>query len=192
MTPTGTETEVKISVPEHAAVLSRAEQLGFTIAVPRIFESNTIYDTAGQELRKNAMLLRLRQAGGRFVITWKGKMEPGSHKIRPELETTLGSLETMQQILGHLAYNPVFRYEKFRTELKQVEAPDSGVLTLDETPIGNFLELEGRGDWIDRTAQELGFQQKNYILKSYGQLYLDYCQRHGLEPTHMTFASHNQ
>jgi adenylate cyclase class 2 len=133
----------------------------------------------------------LRQFGGsKFVITWKGPVEPGPHKSRPELETSVGSLESMQQILERLGYQPVFRYEKFRAEFRDTtEDHSGGVLTIDETPIGNFLELEGAAEWIDRKASQLGFTPQDYILESYGKLYLGHCERRGVQPTHMTFAS---
>ncbi|MBV9156122.1 MAG: adenylate cyclase, partial [Acidobacteriaceae bacterium] len=70
-----------------------------------------------------------------------------------------------------------------------VAKPRQGVVTLDETPIGTFLELEGPGDWIDETAKQLGFSRADYIVDSYGRLYLADCERRGVQPTNMTFAS---
>ncbi len=184
-----TETEVKIRLPNHAAMLDELEQAGFAISVAREFESNTLYDTHDRALRAKRMILRLRQAGENSVITWKGPGEAGPYKSRPELETTLGSLETLHRILIELGYWPVFRYEKYRTEFHRKQ--DAGVVTVDETPIGGFLELEGPGEWIDSTARELGFSQSDYILESYARLYLADCERRGLEPAHMVFASHS-
>ncbi len=109
------------------------------------------------------------------MLTWKGPGQSGPHKSRAELETSVGSLETMRQILEQLGYGPVFRYEKYRTEF--MDRAGLGVVTLDETPIGNFLEIEGPGEWIDQTAGRLGFSPKDYLLESYGKLYLDYCVR---------------
>ena len=68
------------------------------------------------------------------------------------------------------------------------EERDKGVVTLDETPIGNFFELEGTPDWIDKTATLLGFERGAYVLASYGRLYLDHCAANGLEPTNMVFS----
>jgi len=53
-----------------------------------------------------------------------------------------------------------FRYEKYRTTFR---LPDSNawanglLIELDETPIGNLVELEGPAAAIDRAAEELGF-----------------------------------
>lgn len=182
-----TETEVKIRLSDRARAIDRIRAAGFHESVPRMFEANTLYDTPDKHLRQSEMLLRLRQAGNKSVITWKGPGVPGRYKSRTEIETTLGSTETMAQIFHHLGYEPSFRYEKFRTEFTRGDAP--GVITIDETPIGDFLELEGAGDWIDQTAAQLGFSPEQYILDSYGTLYIADCERRGVLPTHMVFAS---
>ncbi len=182
------EVEVKIPLADRAAARSRLEELGFHVSASRQWESNDIYDTPDRSLRAKEMLLRLRQSGETSVITWKGPASPGPHKSRPELETSLGSLDTFSQILSHLGYTCTFRYEKYRTEYSG--GKHQGVVTIDETPIGDFLEIEGPADWIDSTAARLGFSQQQYILESYGRLYLEHCQRHGLEPGNMVFASH--
>ncbi len=47
----------------------------------------------------------------------------------------------VEQIFNEIGYHPIFRYEKFRTEY--AKAPSTGKVLLDETPIGNYLEIEG-------------------------------------------------
>lgn len=186
----GTETEVKIPLKNAGAMRDRLREAGFEVSVPRQFEANTLYDTPDAALARKSMLLRLRQAGDKSVITWKGPGEASPYKSRPELETTIGSIETLAKILEQLGYRPSFRYEKYRTEFRHGDG--AGVVTMDETPIGNFLELEGEGEWIDETAQKLGFSRKDYVLESYGRLYLAECERRGVEPGHMVFASQVQ
>ena len=92
----------------------------------------------------------------------------------------------MSQIFHELGLDLVFRYEKYRTEFTRAGKP--GTITMDETPIGDFLELEGPSEWIDETASLLGFSRTDYILDSYVKLYLADCERLGLQPTHMIFA----
>jgi adenylate cyclase, class 2 len=92
----------------------------------------------------------------------------------------------MELILARLGHHPVFRYEKFREEYER--PGQHGTITLDETPIGSFLELEGAPKWIDRTARQLGFSRADYITRSYGNLYLAYCREHGIIPSDMTFS----
>jgi adenylate cyclase class 2 len=187
-TAQGFETEVKIRLTDTADAKLRLNGAGFVMSVPRRFESNTIYDTPDLTLRTSQMLLRLRQVGTDSIVTWKGPSIDGPHKTRPELETSVGSLETLQQILHQLGYDPSFRYEKYRTEYKHASFPD-GTVTLDETPIGDFFELEGPADWIDHTAVLLGFAPNAYVLKSYVRLYQDDCAAKGVEPSNMIFPA---
>lgn len=182
-----TETEVKIRLLDRTSILNHLQRSAFTVSVPRNLESNTLYDTRDHGLGEQGMLLRLRQIGDKGVMTWKGRGDPGRYKSRPELETSIGSVEALGQILGQLGYEPCFRYEKYRTEF--VSKNEEGVVTLDETPIGDFLELEGPGEWIDNTAQQLGFSQQDYVLDSYARLYVADCERRGVEPSDMVFAS---
>jgi adenylate cyclase class 2 len=180
------ETEVKIAITQAGEIRDLLRARGFRESVPRRFEANTLYDTPQSGLRQKSMLLRVREASPDCVITWKGPGTRGAHKSRPEVETSVGSGDKLGRILEEIGFQRTFRYEKFRTEFKT--SPDaSGVVTLDETPIGNFLELEGPGDWIDSTAKVLGFTPQDYILESYGRLYIADCQRRGVEPGNMVF-----
>jgi len=180
------ESEVKLPIGDPSGVRNRLAGLGFLVRQPRVFEANVVLDTRNTVLRDRQQLLRLRAAGASIVLTFKGTPLQARHKTREEIEVALDSLDKMQQILERLGYFPVFRYEKYRTEYSQPGA--GGVLCLDETPIGNYLELEGSPDWIDRTAERLGFAPENYVTLSYGSLYREHCQRHGIEPSHMVFG----
>jgi adenylate cyclase class 2 len=187
-TQAGHEVEVKIRVENAAEASDRLASKGFVTATARQFEANTLYDTSDQKLRQAGMLLRLRENGRRNVITWKGPSVPGPHKSRPELETTVASLETLDQMLRQLGYQPMFRYEKYRTEFVHPGEQEEGTVTLDETPIGTYMELEGAAEWIDRTAKSLGFREQDYVLQSYGALYQQECAQRGVAAKDMVFA----
>jgi len=158
---------------------------GFRVFRRRVFEANMVFDTPRLTLRRNRTLLRVREAGGRATLTFKGVPLAGKHKVREELETEIPSARTLSQILERLGYRPAFRYEKFRAEYR---APGgAGIATLDETPIGVYMELEGGARWIDRMARKLGFHESDYITASYASLYLAWCKEHGVTPTNMVF-----
>jgi len=128
-----------------------------------------------------------RLAAGVFGLATQEEVANLRHTIQT-LEDTVASLETLDKILRQLGYLPAFRYEKYRTEFESPER-QGGKITFDETPIGQFLELEGPGDWIDSTARKLDFSPSDYVLSSYGKLYLDYCAQRGVQPGNMVFAS---
>lgn len=181
----GREVEIKLPVADVAEARRRLRRAGFRARKPRIFESNVIYDTADGSLRRSGQLLRVRRWGPRALLTYKGPPTPGRHKSREELEMELPDADRFAEILTRLGYKQVFRYEKYRTEY--VHPGATGIATLDETPIGNFLEIEGQPEWIDQTAGRLGFAQADYIILSYAALYLRHRDRHPADPPDMVF-----
>ena len=60
-------------------------------------------------------------------------------------------------------------------------------MVLDETPIGNFLELEGPQRWIDEVARQLGYSRREYIKDSYAALYREKCQTEHKTPGKYAF-----
>jgi adenylate cyclase class 2 len=184
MTHSTHETEIKLRVPDTKTARRLLRIGGFRVHKRRIFESNSLFDTPAQTLRRKASLLRVRVAGG-VKLTYKGPPAPSKHKSREELETEVSDAAILATILERMGFGRMFRYEKYRTEFKQ--RTGNGVATLDETPIGLFLELEGAPSWIDRTARRLGFQESDYITASYGHLYLDWCKQRGIKPADMVF-----
>jgi adenylate cyclase class 2 len=182
-----TETEIKLEIDNPEFITPRLFEAHFQVTKPRIFESNTLYDFSAQTLRDRRSILRLRQVGDKGVLTFKGQAQTGKHKTREELETALDNPAALSAILERIGLIPGFRYEKYRTEYRREK--ENGVVTLDETPIGCFLEVEGEPEWIDRTAHELGFEESDYIIISYGALYVQHCNERGVEPGMMVFGN---
>ena len=179
------ETEIKIRTSSIAAVRKRLRDLGYKVHARRVFESNTMFDTPERRLREKGELLRIRRAGRETLVTYKGPSQAGPHKSREEIQTSAGGAGAMAEIFARLGLQPVFCYEKYRTEYSR--RGSAGVITIDETPIGNYLEIEGPPKWIDATARLLGYSPSDYITKSYGALYLDYCRDNNIEPSNMFF-----
>ena len=187
------ETEIKLRLPDGARrACALLEQHGFREASPRQLESDQAFDLPNAELRHGDRLLRLRSAAGRWIVTYKGPAfedlsGAGGRKNREEIEAEVLDGPAFAAILNALGYHPSFSYEKFRTTF---QAPgDAGIVTLDETPIGDFLELEGPGYWIDQTAGRLGFDADDYITLSYAALYHQYCQEQATVPGDMKFPA---
>ncbi len=180
------EIEIKLRLPgDLAAIRRNLRNLGFRIAKSRVLESNILFDNRKHTLQKQGKLIRVRRAGPHRLLTYKGPSEQSRYKKREEIEVDLTG-DAIEGIFGHIGYHPVFRYEKFRTEY--LKPPHMGKVLLDETPIGNFLELEGSTRWIDQTARLLGFSTRDYINRSYGYLYLSYCRERRIRPKDMLFS----
>jgi adenylate cyclase class 2 len=180
------ENEIKLPLPSAEAGRSLLERAGFHLSCGRTFESNLVLDTESGEMRASGRLLRLRRASAEAILTYKGPQQRDRHKSRDEIETRTSDPDAMEAILGQLGYQPAWRYDKFRTEYRR--NGEAGHAYLDETPIGVYLELEGPPEWIDAAAQRLGFREQDYILESYGSLYLEHCRRVGIAPGNMIFA----
>jgi adenylate cyclase class 2 len=179
------ETEIKLRLAGSAAeALQRIEQRGYQVRTPRTLQVDQVFDRPTGDLRQARQLLRVRSENGRAILTYKGPPFPGRYKSREEIEATTPDTAPLLSILDRLGYVPSFRYEKYRTTfvLSEGQGDDPGILALDETPIGVFLELEGPEYWIDRTALRLGFSPEDYITQSYASLYLDHVAAHGGTP----------
>ena len=181
-----TENEIKLAVPDLKFARRKLHEAGFTISKRRVFESNVVFDTPRLTLRTASKLLRLRMVGKETIVTFKGKPAIARHKSREELELNVENAATIGAIFERLGFRPVFRYEKYRTEYRQQRG--GGVATLDETPVGLYLELEGTPPWVDRTAHRMGFTEQDYITASYGRLYLDWCRKHRVKASNMVFG----
>src|SRR6185312_5181291 len=163
----------------------KLRQAGFHLVTRRTHEQNTLYDLEGSPLRQRGEILRLRKYGSDWELTHKskGKNNAGKHKTRIENQTKVADGPQMEAIILALGYKSLFRYEKFRATWSDGQ----GVVVLDETPIGNFGEIEGPARWIDRTARLLGIAPSGYITKSYGELFLEWKEQHQSPAEHMTF-----
>ena len=94
------------------------------------------------------------------------------YKIRQELETELGDVRVGRLLLKSLGFEPSFRYQKFRTVLEPHKPSGKKLtVTLDETPIGNFLEIEGSARNILALSAKLGYKPTDFIQDSYWQLF---------------------
>jgi len=204
------EIEIKLQIADIAALHSKLRKL-LAKAAPRVFEHNELYDTPRDDLRSSGRLLRIRietpspgkttsppqriGAKSRGVLTFKSPIEgttnpaaPRRYKQREELEINFRPADSLEPILRALGFRPGFRYEKFRTEYTLPKL--AGLhLDLDETPIGNYLELEGPPTAIDRAAKLLGFSAQDYITATYWDLYVAHCRGHRLEATNLVFQN---
>ncbi len=182
------EIELKFGVVDSEALLLAADRLGFRVVTERTFESNTLYDTADRQLRGRRQILRLRQYGARSTVTHKRVADEGDgdlrYKTRIETESVIEDGQALAEIFTQLGYGPVFRYEKFRTELEL----EVGHLVLDETPIGVWAELEGPPAWIDAMLAGLQVAPELQSTESYGKLFLRWKQETGSLAENMTFA----
>jgi adenylate cyclase class 2 len=193
----GKEIEVKLRIADRDALLGRLAHLKTKRVRPRVHEMNTLYDTSDGALARRKQMLRIRvtrpapragqpgsAAAGKksnelVTVTYKGPVEASAHgrgqgryKMRDEREVRLDDARAGAKILEAFGLAPRFRYEKYRTTFRIAYGRGAVVADLDETPIGTFLELEGRRSAIDAAARGLGFSPEDYIAETYVTLYI--------------------
>jgi adenylate cyclase class 2 len=205
------ETEIKLAITDLKRLERKLKKLGaktFGAAQGRVHEFNTIFDTPDGGLAKHGQLLRIRPetpaaAGkkadnGRVVLTFKqptvrGVDEDGSRfKVREETEVEVAEAGALVKIFEGLGLRGWFSYEKYRTTWKlgsRARWAKDLLIEVDETPVGTFVELEGPPEAIDRGAADLGYSQKQYLLKNYLTLYAEDCKRRGVAPGNMLFPT---
>jgi adenylate cyclase, class 2 len=180
------EVEIKFRIQDRPSLQASLEQLGFSEITPRTHEMNTLFDLPGKPLRARGEVLRLRKYGEQWVLTHKAKSQQGGpHKSRIETETRVHSGEKMEAILRALQFEPTFKYEKYRAEWKREE----GHVVIDETPIGDFGEIEGPPEWIDVVARQLGIRQADYITETYAGLFFAWKKQSGSGADEMTYSA---
>ncbi|MDE3062010.1 MAG: class IV adenylate cyclase [Acidobacteriota bacterium] len=183
------ETEIKFRVEKIEELAARLSAAGLRLETPRAFETNVLYDTPDRAMRTRTEILRIREYAGRWTVTHKRIPDSGvgedRHKHRVETETEVADGAVMAEVFESLGLVAAFRYEKWRTEWTD----GVGHCVVDETPIGDFAELEGTPEWIDATATRLGVRPEAYMTLSYGRLYEQWCAGHGVEPGHLTFEA---
>ncbi len=161
------ELEVKFYLSRRVEMEKMLSSLG-KLSEPRVHEVNLRLDTQESALESSGRLLRLRQ-DRRARLTYKGLgSEQGGARLRQELEFTVSDFDVALRTFEALGFTVQMMYEKYRTtyQLGEVEA------ALDETPLGDFLELEGPdGESIRNAAASLGLDWDRRSLDSYTVLF---------------------
>jgi adenylate cyclase, class 2 len=197
------EVEIKLRITDLAALLKQIRRMG-VVPHGRVLEENILYDTPEGDFRSRGRLLRLRietpatsgptsgavRSGrghrSRAILTSKAPV-PASpwrrYKEKLETETVVADLGVLSRAVKSLGLREGFRYEKYRTSFRL----DGAHLDLDETPVGNFLEIEGSPRSIDRIARRLGFSPRDYMRATYWDLYALDCRHRGRKIGNMLF-----
>ncbi len=188
---------MKLPIADREAFLRQLTGLRAKLTRPRVHEMNTLYDTENGDLAKGGQIARIRVERSALrevsnhraahhgnseaaadapvaTLTYKGPAggSGGDYKVREEHEVRVGNAQMLEALCKMLGLRPWFRYEKYRSKyalpgIKGVE------LDFDETPVGDYLELEGARVSIDRAARRLGFTKADYIVGSYGGLFME-------------------
>jgi adenylate cyclase class 2 len=190
----GHEIEVKLRLDSIQSLTDAGVALHLEMA--RHFEDNQLFDMTDHQLSARGAVLRVRTLetadGVQGLLTLKEKAPADApvsqFKLRLETETALSDPEQMTAILERLGYQKTFRYQKYRTTYRATLSHGQTLhLLFDETPLGNFVELEGEENAIAEVVKKLGISPADYILQSYIALQVQHCQQQGKPLEDMMF-----
>lgn len=211
------EIEIKLPISDLPATVKRLKALGAK-RVGRVFEQNTLFDTADEHFRQHQSILRIRveesadhrskpcsrskgkpACEGQLTFKCPAK-RPQANRPQANRRVSQSRYKERQEIEYHL--RDVRRFTRLLKRLglrawfqyekyrTRYRLADSALhIDLDETPIGAFLELEGPRRSIDHAAKALGFSEHDYITASYLELYADACARNGVSVANMVFSA---
>ncbi len=163
------ETEVKITISNINELKQKLQAVKAELFKARALQSDVYFDNK-KKLKKTDQSLRLRD---NVLLTYKGPKQSKQMKIREEIEIMVDNGKNLVSILEKVGYLPAGKKEKYR---------ESYVLGLtkifiDETPMGNFIEIEGTKEGVLKAAEKLGFTKKQFIIESYTKLWKEYADK---------------
>ena len=178
------ETEIKIPVADLSKLRDALIASGAAPLSEPHLERNTLFDDGAGRLFAAKEALRVRDARGRGILTFKGPAAfDGPIKRREALEVEVSDPGLLATILSRLGYAAKFRYEKRREEFRWKDC----VVALDETPIGDFVEIEGDAGEIGEAVAALGLRAEDAVKSSYAGLYRRAREKDSRLPPDMVF-----
>ena len=158
MSSAAEEVEVKVLEINKADVEARLSALG----AKKVFDGTIhalYYDLPDRRLQRSGLTLRIRTEGQKAMLTLKLDVANAAAKERRELQTEIGDISVMRQILETMGFSAWLVMKKRRASYK---LPDVQVeidrYVDDFSYIPEFLEIEGRDTHaVYHAARALGF-----------------------------------
>lgn len=177
------EREIKLHFESAESAREAIIRAGAAPLHGRRLQEDFLLDNEEETLRRRRCVLRVRVENGKSRLTFKGPVQSSAMKVREEIETVVGDGETLLKVFAELGLHVWFRYEKYREEF----AYEDVIVSVDETPVGTYVELEGGEQGIEQFAAAIGRGPTDYILDSYRGLFLRLRDERGLSGRDMVF-----
>ncbi len=188
ITQSSLEIEVKLACDD----LDRFRRAGLDLKLtsPRHFEDNWLLDSADGKLFNTGAALRVRFVNGRGLITYKGIVRESARsplKVREEIECETSDPDSLITLFERLGFHRSFRYQKYRTIYSLPLDGEELEVVFDETPMGNFIEIEGDEMRVLRALESAGFTTADSIRESYPELQAARCHERGVPLEDLVF-----
>lgn len=162
------EIEVKVPVKDFKEIKKILKNIKARKKCKETLEKNILFDNKELKIVEKRWVFRLRKFGKKTILTLKttAKGKKG-FKVREEINVNLDDFEKMGKFLKKIGFFEVFYYEKFREDYDF-----NGLnISLDRTPVGNYVELEGSYEKILDFLNKLDIPLNQTLSLSYLQLF---------------------
>ncbi len=168
------ETEVKIKIENIEQIKQKLFEIRAELFKKRALQRDEYFD-AKNKLKRTQQTLRLRDSS---ILCYKGPPKKKQNmKIREEIEVMVDNGNYLKEILLKLCYEPTKVKEKYRESyLFHLTR-----ICIDETPMGNYLEIEGSKDGVLDAAKRLGFSEKDFNTRSYTDIWEEYAKKNKIK-----------
>lgn len=187
------ETELKLQIGLVEAFRGKVLTIGKEVE-ERTHELTVMYDNQQTLMQITDGRLRVRtktnSKGSLIVLSYKKPLNREGIKQEIEHETHVEDKESLERILENIGFFPVSSYERYRTNFLVEDHDQSALVSLDELPFGNYVEIEGNDiDFIQQVAISLGLNPQDHLENSYDGIYnaLEFAKGNNPNP-HIKFS----
>ena len=142
--------------------------------VKKVYETDTYFNHPARDFAETDEALRIRVAGGKSYLTYKGRKVDVQSKTREEIEVEIRDADTAALLLTKVGFTPVAVVKKVRV---LYELGEFDICLDDVEDVGTFVEVETSGEHREeRRDAALALLErlnlKKYERKSYLELKL--------------------
>jgi adenylate cyclase class 2 len=162
------EIEVKVPVKDFKEIKKILKDLKAEKKCKRTFEKNILFENEKLKIAEKGWVFRLRKFGKKNILTLKTKAKgKKGFKVREEININVDDFEKMEKFLKKIGFFEIFYYEKYREDYEF-----NGLqISLDKTPVGNYIELEGDYKKILGFLKKINVPLNQTLSLSYLQLF---------------------
>ncbi len=172
-----TEIEVKYKLKDKKVVLDWLNQNAKEIKNRYMDRTYSLWDRI-KALSRMGVFVRTRQEGSKHTFTIKTRdlKLVSRYAERTEYNLEIEDASRMAEMLRMIGLEDMRILEKYRTMWKYKVC----IIVIDETPIGDFIEIEGPKQNLEELIKILKLKGKR-ITQAYWDVYRDYCRKKGID-----------
>jgi adenylate cyclase class IV len=181
------EIEIKIKLADKEKVKQKLLSFGWKMKNV-VFQQEYRITDVGNSLGEKGIFPRVRKEGEKSVFTIKvkpdGKVNENDKNVRYfkrlEYDIEVEDAKKMAEILSIIGLTEQRILEKYREIWINEEEKELSIV-IDSLKFGDYMELEGSEDKIDRMVEKLELANEERITLAYWRVYRKYCEQNNLK-----------